>query len=109
MKIKVALLSLLIAVTPTAQADGKHRNRHYNHYDHYPANYYDNGSDSDDAAWAVGGLLLGAILFGGGNRRQQSPNPPPARRVMTCYDTVEYDTQHKPYVQRVCYETTEQQ
>lgn len=88
----------------------------------YPSNYYKHGhkrgSDSDDAAWAIGGLVLGAIIGSAAAKAEQrraaepeyappatTPLPPPQqRKVVTCYDEVAYDDSGEPYVARRCYE-----
>lgn len=86
---------------------------------YYPAYHHHGrkkGGDSDDAAWAIGGLVLGAIIgtaAAKAERRAQetadapssAPLPPPQKRkVVTCYDEVAYDGQGEPYVARQCYE-----
>jgi hypothetical protein len=84
--------------------------RSYYYYDHH---HHGHGSDSDDAAWAIGGLVLGATLatVAAANRetvesRESQPLPPPQKRkVVTCYDEVAYDKAGDPYVARQCYET----
>jgi hypothetical protein len=88
----------------------------YGYY--YPAYHYhghDRGGDSDDAAWAIGGLVLGAIIGTAAARAESreapatesssAPLPPPQKRkVVTCYDEVAYDERGDPYVARQCYE-----
>jgi hypothetical protein len=90
----------------------------YGHY--YPAHHHHGqgkGGDSDDAAWAIGGLVLGAIIGTAAAKAEQrqaqetvyapssTPLPPPQKRkVVTCYDEVAYDGQGEPYVARQCYE-----
>ena len=94
---------------------------HYRHYYgyRYPT-YYRHGHShgSDDAAWAIGGLVLGAVIGTAAARAEQrsdaqqagytpasTPLPPPQKRkVVTCYDEVAYDKQGEPYVARQCYE-----
>lgn len=91
-------------------------------YRYYYPNYYHhhghrNGGDSDDAAWAIGGLVLGAVIGTAAARAEQreeqatvyapssAPLPPPQKRkVVTCYDEVAYDGKGDPYVARQCYE-----
>jgi hypothetical protein len=83
--------------------------RNYYYYDYHHKGH---GSDSDDAAWAIGGLVLGATLatVAASNReavvsRESQPLPPPQKRkVVTCYDEVAYDNAGAPYVARQCYE-----
>jgi hypothetical protein len=87
---------------------------HYARYYDYPS-YYHYGhhshGDSDDAAWAIGGLVLGAIIGSTAARHDaeasqaSAPLPPPQKRkVVTCYDEVAYDEKGDPYVARQCYE-----
>jgi hypothetical protein len=91
-------------------------------YRYYYPNYYHhhghkNGGDSDDAAWAIGGLVLGAVIGTAAARAEQreeqatayapssAPLPPPQKRkVVTCYDEVAYDGKGDPYIARQCYE-----
>lgn len=124
-----ALGSLLTA--PLAYADSPH-GRAPGHrapppaYGHYYPSYYHYGHkknrDSDDAAWAIGGLVLGAIIGTAAAKAEQreaqqreapqtvyesssTPLPPPQKRkVVTCYDEVAYDEAGEPYVARQCYE-----
>lgn len=111
---------LLVGVTTPAEAHPRewhhtHSHSYYqNHYDnYYYRNYHHNHhrrrSDNDDWAWAVGGLVLGAIIADSANSnppQNSQPLPPPQRRkVVTCYDEVAYDSDNKPYVARQCYET----
>ena len=90
----------------------------YGYY--YPGYHYyghKKNKDSDDAAWAIGGLVLGAIIGTAAARAEQreaqgtgyesssTPLPPPQKRkVVTCYDEVAYDEKGDPYVARQCYE-----
>lgn len=134
MKRFIALLAALSMLAPTlAAADGYDRHgkrwgppghtKHYygGRYDrYYPArDYYrydrhyrgHKHSDSDDAAWAIGGLVLGTIIGSAAARRsgpayqESQPLPPPQKRkVVTCYDEVAYDENGDPYVDRQCYE-----
>jgi hypothetical protein len=134
MKRFIALLAAFSMLAPTlAAADGydRHGKRwgppgHTKHYDggrydrYYPArDYYrydryyrgHKHKDSDDAAWAIGGLVLGTIIGSAAARRsgpayqESQPLPPPQKRkVVTCYDEVAYDENGDPYVDRQCYE-----
>lgn len=134
MKRFIALLAALSMLAPTlAAADGYDRrdkrwgppgqSKHYygGRYDrYYPAsNYYrydryyrgNKHNDSDDAAWAIGGLVLGTIIGSAAAKRsapvyqESQPLPPPQKRkVVTCYDEVAYDESGDPYVDRQCYE-----
>jgi hypothetical protein len=87
------------------------------YYPAYSYHRYKGGSDSDDAAWAIGGLVLGAIIGTAAARAESrevqatapepssTPLPPPQKRkVVTCYDEVAYDQKGDPYVARQCYE-----
>lgn len=120
-----ALGSLLVA--PMAYA-GPHHGIPPGHrrppppaYGYYYPPYYHHGhkrgNDSDDAAWAIGGLVLGAIIGTAAAKAEQredqesgyqspsTPLPPPQKRkVVTCYDEVAYDEKGDPYVARQCYE-----
>ncbi|MCM2312289.1 MAG: hypothetical protein NDI84_12890 [Steroidobacteraceae bacterium] len=89
-------------------------------YPYTPVYYrhgHHNGNDSDDAAWAIGGLVLGAIIGTAAAKAEQrevqgtqsqwssTPLPPPQKRkVVTCYDEVAYDREGEPYVARQCSE-----
>jgi hypothetical protein len=91
---------------------GGHRySPYYHHHGHK------NGNDSDEVAWAIGGLVLGAIIGTAAAKADQrevqqsvyesssTPLPPPQKRkVVTCYDEVAYDEKGDPYVARQCYE-----
>lgn len=78
--------------------------RGYSHYHHN----HRRKSDNDDAAWAIGGLILGTIIANSANEnRTESRLPPPQRRVQTCYDEVAYNSNNEPYVLRRCVETVE--
>lgn len=134
MKRFIAFLAALSMLAPTlAAADGydRHGRRwsppgHSSHYyggrydRYYPAgNYYrydryyhgNRNNDSDDAAWAIGGLVLGTIIGSAAAKRSgpvyqdSQPLPPPQKRkVVTCYDEVAYDENGDPFVDRQCYE-----
>lgn len=120
---KILINTLIIAgllVASTAQAHD--RRYSHNHHDRYSPYYYQHyhhnhhsghrrRSDNDDWAWAVGGLVLGAIIADSANSNSNPPQnsqplpPPQKRKVVTCYDEVAYDSDNKPYVARQCYET----
>lgn len=134
MKSLIALLAAGSLLLPTvASADGGHDRhgkhwgppghsaRYYEgprHYDHYYPYYryygyrgHGHDDDSDEAAWAIGGLVLGTIIGSAAARRaadvqqDSQPLPPPQKRkVVTCYDEVAYDEKGDPYVDRQCYE-----
>ena len=119
-----ALSSLLVAplahASPPNWVPPGHRGPPPAAYGHYYPTYYRHGhrhgGDSDDAAWAIGGLVLGAIIGTAAARAESraaqgtieptsTPLPPPQKRkVVTCYDEVAYDEQGDPYVARQCYE-----
>lgn len=85
-----------------------------NHSPRYPYNY-DYRRDrpkkhNDDIAWAVGGMIVGAIIMDQINKNKEpkysQPLPPPQKRkVVTCSDEVAYDQAGNPYVKRQCYES----
>jgi len=129
-----AVIGSLLA-PPLVMADGRHGSRHhpggrpvhsapyygyyYNGYPPGPYHYkHHDGNDSDEVAWAIGGLVLGAVIGSSAAKAQQAaeveaaavapqstPLPPPQKRkVVTCYDEVAYDKEGEPYVARQCYE-----
>lgn len=84
--------------------------RHYPAYVRYPAPYYGGGrrhghDDNDDALWAIGGLIVGAVIGSAVERSQSGSRgrssvpagPPPG-----CRDVVVYDSDGTPRVQRDC-------
>lgn len=96
---------------------GYHGGYRYPNAPVYYRHGHGNGNDSDDAAWAIGGLVLGAIIGTAAAKAQQreaqepgrewssTPLPPPQKRkVVTCYDEVAYDSAGEPYVARQCSE-----
>ena len=102
---------------PPAHSAAYHGSRGYYRYPAYPSSYHHyhhKGGDGDEAAWAIGGLVLGAIIGSAAARSEQrqvdaapasAPLPPPQKRkVVTCYDEVAYDQAGEPYVARQCYE-----
>lgn len=126
-KAKIAIFSVLVAVFSLAWSIpswADHRSpgyvcnhnscwypypqRGYINHNHYRGYHHRRRSDNDDAAWAIGGLILGTIIANSANEnRTESRLPPPQRRVQTCYDEVAYDQDNKPYVLRRCVETVE--
>lgn len=135
MKRIIAFLAAVSMLAPTLASAGDGYDRHGKrwgppghsrsyyggrHDRYYPAsNYYrydryyrgHKHNDSDDAAWAIGGLVLGTIIGSAAARRSgpayqdSQPLPPPQKRkVVTCYDEVAYDESGDPYVDRQCYE-----
>jgi hypothetical protein len=91
-----------------------HNERHYvygyrpyyygNPYPYYNGHSHHDGND--DAAWAIGGLVLGAIL-GSAVAQSQQPRPQPNATTVVqppqkyC-DHIEYDAAGNPYVERRC-------
>jgi hypothetical protein len=79
------------------------------YYGGYQPYYYGHNhhSDNDDALWAVGGLVLGAIIGSAVEHASAHPAapasapPPPAGQPQNC-DRVEYDSAGNPYVERSC-------
>lgn len=65
----------------------------HNHHEH----------DNDDALWAIGGLVLGAVI---GHAVEHSsamaPSSSTTRYAPTCKDIVAYDSDGNPYVKRDC-------
>jgi len=130
-KLLIAAVCGLMALPTVSVADDDHHGwpapyyRHDDRHDHdggyryygYRAPYYpyyyghDHHHSNDDALWAIGGLMVGAIIA---SAVQQSAAPPPAavavqppvRRVQTCYDDIVYDPVGNPHVQRHCYQGT---
>ena len=65
----------------------------HNHHDH----------DNDDALWAIGGLVLGAVI---GHAVEHSSattsSSSTTHHTPSCKDTVAYDSDGNPYVKRDC-------
>jgi len=126
-KLLVAAVCAMLAMPAVSVADGDRNgwsSRGYHHddrHDHgggyrsygyggpaYPYYYgHDHHHDNDDALWAIGGLMLGAVIV---SAIQQSSAPsrpvaaaPPVHRVETCYEDTVYDSAGNPQVQRRCY------
>ena len=126
MKRLIALVAAGSILLPTLASAGDGHGRHHRgwgppghsagHYAYPP--YYYNGyhkhhshGDSDEAAWAIGGLVLGALIGSAAAKREaevaqaSAPMPPPQKRKdVTSYDEVAYDEKGDPYVARQCYE-----
>lgn len=99
--------------------DGSGAYRSYNYGGYYPG-YYGYGAqypyyyghdnhhhDNDDALWAIGGLVLGAIVGSAVERAAHPPAttsapPPPASQPQKYCDRIEYDSAGNPYVERSC-------
>jgi hypothetical protein len=79
---------------------------HYNHGYAYPYPYYGQGHhhDNDDAFWAIGGLVLGAIIGSAAERSSaaHAAAVAPANAGQTCRDSIVYDSAGNPRVQRDC-------
>jgi hypothetical protein len=75
-------------------------NPYYYGHHHYDGN--------DDALWAIGGLVLGAIIGSAVEHASEHPPsttsapPPPAGQQQKYCDRVEYDSAGNPYVERSC-------
>ncbi len=79
------------------------------YYGHAPAPYYHggghhHGSDNDDALWAIGGLIVGAVIGTAVQKQEQAKqnSSVPAGPPSGCRDTVVYDSDGTPRVQRDC-------
>jgi hypothetical protein len=72
----------------------------YRYAPSYPYYYGRNRRDGndDDALWAIGGLVVGAII---GNAVAHASTPPASQPQQTC-DHVAYDSAGNPYVERSC-------
>lgn len=98
----------------------------YGHQQSYPAYGYGNrsptyygggghhrGGDNDDALWAIGGLIVGAVVMDAVHKADQpsdgrhpaSTSAPP-RREQTCIDETVYDSDGTPRIERHCGEST---
>ncbi|MGB7741086.1 MAG: hypothetical protein WBM03_18400 [Steroidobacteraceae bacterium] len=79
---------------------------YYGHsYPYYYGHNHHDGND-DDALWAIGGLVVGAII-GNAVAHASTPPPattsaPPASQPQQYCDRVEYDSAGNPYVERSC-------
>ncbi len=69
---------------------------------------YNHHHSNDDALWAIGGLVVGAIIGGAVEHANQhpaamttAPLPPPPQSQRNC-DHVAYDSAGNPYVERSC-------
>lgn len=93
------------------------RNQHHYNYRSYPPYYYGHSypyyyghnhhdSNDDDALWAIGGLVVGAIIGSAVEHANQQPpattSAPPAGQPQRYCDRVEYDSAGNPYVERSC-------
>ncbi len=74
----------------------------------YP--YYGNKhhNDNDDALWAIGGLIVGAVVATAVNQASAPPPatvyaPAPAPAAENCYDDIIHDSSGNPHVERHCY------
>lgn len=78
----------------------------------YPYYWHDHHHDNDDALWAIGGFVLGAILGSAAQQAGAPPPPtasvqaPPAAPVENCYDDIIHDSSGNPHVERHCYPAT---
>jgi len=80
---------------------------HYYGYAGAPAYYYGGGHhhENDDALWAIGGLVLGAVI-GHAIEHSSATAPVPAasasQHTQQCKDSVAYESDGTPYVKRDC-------
>lgn len=71
-------------------------------------NYYYGGGhhhDNDDALWAIGGLVLGAVIGHAIEHSAATASAPASsapHHTQQCQDTVAYDSDGAPYVKRDC-------
>jgi hypothetical protein len=80
---------------------------HYYGYAGAPNYYYGGGHhhDNDDALWAIGGLVLGAVIGHAIEHSAATASAPAAsapRHTQQCQDSVAYDSDGTPYVKRDC-------
>lgn len=115
--------SLLIVGSVAAKADGYPDYRwgvDHNPYSpyhpsnrYYPGPHYNNrgrNNSKDEWAWALGGLVLGAIIVSSANKEraperqedQVTLPPRPKSKVQVCRDIVAYNDSGEPYVLRQC-------
>jgi hypothetical protein len=81
----------------------------YSPYPYY--GYKQHHHDNDDALWAIGGLIVGAVLA---TAVQDAAAPPPAPASASapapvaenCYDDIIHDAAGTPHVERNCYPAT---
>jgi hypothetical protein len=87
-------------------------NHGYYVYPSYGYSYYGHNHhhENDDALWAIGGLVVGAII---GNAVAHASAPPPATTsapapvpAQNCYDDIIHDPSGNPHVERHCYPAT---
>ncbi len=93
--------------------DSNRNSPYYHNNRHYPGPYYPNHksrSSKDEWAWALGGLVLGAVIANSTAKNRPTERqedqvyipPRPKRKVQICEDVVAYDDNQKPYVLRQC-------
>lgn len=84
--------------------------RYYPSHGTYGVPYYGGGGrhhhdgDNDDALWAIGGLIVGAVIGTAVQKQEQAKqnSSVPAGPPSGCRDTVVYDSDGTPRVQRDC-------
>jgi Ni/Co efflux regulator RcnB len=86
---------------------GGYRPYYYgNSYPYYYGHSHHDGND--DALWAIGGLMVGAIIGSAVERASTHPPAttsaplPPASQPQKYCDRIEYDSAGNPYVERSC-------
>ncbi len=68
---------------------------------YYGGHHHDH--DNDDALWAIGGLVLGAVIGHAVEHSSSSAaTTSTTQHTSTCKDTVAYDSDGNPYVKRDC-------
>ena len=96
---------------PPVRYYGHAPNFNYGHapnyyYGHAPDYYYGghhHDHDNDDALWAIGGLVLGAVIGHAiEHSSSTSPSSSTTHNTSTCKDSVAYDSDGNPYVKRDC-------
>lgn len=117
----IVTLAAMIAATPSNAQNYDYRwgVDHNRHSPYHPSNRYYPGphhghnrgrSSKDEWAWALGGLVLGAVIANSAAKNkaperqedQVTLPPRPKRKVQVCEDVVAYDDAGKPYVLRQC-------
>jgi hypothetical protein len=101
---------------PPGQYTGYHYyGRPYNYanqyYYGYPYYGHNNHHDNDDALWAIGGLIVGAVVATAVHQASAPPPatvyaPAPAAPAENCYDDIIHDSAGNPHVERHCYPAT---
>ena len=121
----IMLMSAITLLAGSLSAQAEHRdyrwgvdsNRHSPYYynkRYHPGPYHHGHnrgrSSKDEWAYALGGLVLGAVIANSASRNRAPERqeeqvylpPRPKRKVQVCEDVVAYDNAGKPYVMRQC-------